>query len=331
VITSPNSGPSVGESAVTKRPRLSVVIPVFEEEETISELHRRLSAVLRRLAVPYEIIFVDDGSRDRSFAILEELHHNDPRITVLRLSRNFGHHLALTAGLDASTGETVVMMDGDLQDPPEEIPPLLCKLDEGYDVVYGVRSQSQHSLFKRVTSRLFFAFMGWLVRDFQLNTGIFRVARRPVIDTVTACRETNRLVLGLVSWAGFRQTGISVQHHPRQAGVTKYTLAKQLRLAFNTITSFTMIPLRFSTYLGLSVAVIAFIYGGVVLARKLIWGLGEVGWPSLIFVTLFLGAVQLLSLGIFGEYLGRILIECQRRPLYVVARCLARDDDVENI
>lgn len=331
MTTVPDRVASRMRSSVISRPGLSVVIPVFEEEQNIHELYRRLTAVLQRLAVSYEVIFVDDGSRDRSFAKLEELHRKDCKITVLRLSRNFGHHLALTAGLDATRGEVVVLMDGDLQDQPEEIPALLSKLDEGWDVVYGIRAESQHSLFKRATSRMFFAMMRRLVRELDLNTGIFRVARRQVIDTVTQCRESNRFVLGLISWAGFRQTGVPVQHCARQAGVTKYTLSKQLRLAMNTITSFTTVPLRCATYLGLITALGALVYATIVILRKLIWGLGEVGWPSLVVVMLFLGGAQLLSLGIFGEYLGRVLIESQRRPLYVVAACLTRNDDTKSL
>jgi glycosyltransferase involved in cell wall biosynthesis len=301
-----------------------VVIPVFNEEDNLRELHTRLTAVLGQVSASYELIFVDDGSRDRSAMVLEELYQADPRVIVLQLSRNFGHHLAVTAGMDASTGEVVVLMDADLQDRPEDIPVLCRTLDQGYDVVFGIRAQSKHSPLKRVTSSLFFRLMRRMVRDFELNTSIFRVARRRVIDTVIQCREQNRFVVGLISWVGFRQTGVYVQHAARSAGQTKYTFPRQLRLAFDTLVSFTMAPLRVATVLGLFTACAAGLAGLIVVARKLIWGLGLLGWPSLMVVVLFLGGVQLLTLGIFGEYLGRVLSEAQRRPLYVVARRLAR-------
>jgi dolichol-phosphate mannosyltransferase len=299
---------------------VSVVLPVFNEEGNLREVHRRLTAVLRALRQPYELIFVDDGSTDASIDILAALHHEDTSVTVLQLSRNFGHHLAVTAGIDHAHGDAVVLMDADLQDQPEEIPTLLRKLDEGYDVVYGIRANRRHSLFKRLMSNVFFAMTSRMVHGFDLNTGMFRAARRHVIETVRQCRETNRFVVGLISWAGFRQTGVTVAHAPRGTGRTKYTLGKQLRLGVNTLTSFTMIPLRLATYLGIVTSVIALLYAVIVIARRLIWGLGEIGWPSLIVVVLFLGGAQLLCVGIFGEYLGRVLAEVQHRPLYVVAR-----------
>lgn len=306
-------------------PAFSVVIPVFNEEGNLRELYWRLTAVFRKISASYELIFVDDGSRDASPSVLEELYEADPRVIVLQFSRNFGHHLAVTAGMDASAGDVVILMDADLQDRPEDIPILWRKLDEGYDVVFGIRTQSKHSLFKRITSDVFFRLMRRMVHDCDINTGIFRVARRRVIDTVIQCREQNRFVVGLISWVGFRQTGVNVQHAARSAGQTKYTLSRQLRLAFNTLTSFTMVPLRLATVLGLLTSIAAALFGMTVVVRKVVWGLGEVGWPSLMVVILFLGGVQLLALGIFGEYLGRVLAESQRRPLYVVARRLARE------
>jgi dolichol-phosphate mannosyltransferase len=312
-------------SIQTGDPAFSVVIPVFNEEGNLRELHSRLTAVFQQVSASYELIFVDDGSRDTSATVLEELYEADPRVTVLQFSRNFGHHLALTAGMDASRGEVVILMDADLQDRPEDIAILCRKLDEGYDVVFGIRAQSKHSLVKRITSRLFFRLMRRMVHNFDINTSVFRVARRRVIDTVIQCREQNRFVVGLISWAGFRQTGVNVQHAERSLGQTKYTFSRQLRLAFNTLTSFTMVPLRLAAVLGLFTSIAAALFAIIVIARKVIWGLGELGWPSLMVVILFLGGVQLLALGIFGEYLGRVLAESQRRPLYVVARRLARD------
>jgi len=303
---------------------ISVVLPVYNEEGNLREVHRRLTSVLRALHRPYELIFVDDGSRDTSIDILTTLHHEDPSVTVIQLSRNFGHHLAVTAGMDHAQGDAVVLMDADLQDRPEEIPTLLRKLDEGYDVVYGIRGNTQHSFFKRLTSKLFFAVTRRMVQGFDLNTGIFRVARRDVIETVRQCRETNRFVVGLISWAGFRQTGVLVEHAARGTGRTKYTLTKQLKLGVNTLTSFTIIPLRLATYLGLATSLAAVIGAVIIIARRLLWGLGVLGWPSLMVALLFLGGAQLLCMGIFGEYLGRVLAEVQQRPLYVVSRRLSR-------
>src|SRR5580765_4358273 len=186
---------------------LSAVIPVFNEEGNLRELHTRLTSVLSRLDRSYEFVFVDDGSADGSVALLEDLQRADAHVRILVFSRNFGHHIALTAGIDASRGDAVVLMDADLQDQPEEIPKLLAKLDEGFDVVYGIRMAKKHSAFKRVTSKLFVAVMRRMVQGFDINSGIFRVARRNVIDTVKECRETHRFLVGLMSWCGFRQTG----------------------------------------------------------------------------------------------------------------------------
>src|SRR5262249_13848985 len=188
-----------------------------------------------------------------------------------------------------------------------EFPPLQKKLDKGFDVVYGVRAERTDPFFKRLTSRAFFSMTSHMVQGFDLNTGVFRVARRNVIDAVRRCRETNRFIVGLISWAGFRQTGVAVRHGRRAAGETKYNLSKQVRLAANTLTAFTLLPLRMATYLGLLTSFAAVVGAAIIIARRLLWGLGVVGWPSLMVAMLFLGGAQLLCLGIFGEYLGRVL------------------------
>ena len=223
---------------------------------------------MQALGKNYELVFVDDGSRDRSFAILRELYRVDPHVRVLQFSRNFGHHIAMTAGMDAVRGEVVVMMDSDLQDQPEEIPAMLAKLEEGFDVVYGIRMNKQHSWLKRFNSALFVWVMRHVVRGFEPNSGIFRIARRRVIDAVKQCRETNRLIIGLLSWAGFKQTGIAVQHGKRFAGETKYTLSKQIRLAVTSILAFSDFPLRMVVYLGLFVSLTSFIFAAVVIIRR---------------------------------------------------------------
>jgi dolichol-phosphate mannosyltransferase len=314
----PDAWPS--DSAVTgKRPFFSVILPIYNEEKGIDELHKRLTAVFRQMGKPYELVFVDDGSRDNSFLALRALHLKDEHVRVLRFSRNFGHHIAVTAGMDAVRGEVVVMMDSDLQDQPEEIPNMYAKLEEGYDVVYGVRMNKQHGPLKRIKSSLFLAVMKRVVQGFEPNSGIFRMARSNVIDAVKQCRETNRLIVGLMSWAGFRQVGIPVQHGKRFAGETKYTLAKEIRLAVTSLLAFSDFPLQVVVYLGLLVSASSFLFAMLVMIRKLVLGYGEIGWPSLMTAVLFLGGIQLLSLGVIGQYVGQIFTEAQGRPIYLLA------------
>jgi dolichol-phosphate mannosyltransferase len=328
--TTPTQAPAGLEAqvrAVAAAPYFSVILPIYNEAGVIGELYGRLTAVLDKLGRPYELVFVDDGSRDSSFAMLRDLHASDPRVRVLQFSRNFGHHIAMTAGMDAVRGEVIVMMDSDLQDQPEEIPAMFAKLEEGYDVVYGIRMNKQHGLLKRMNSAMFVWVMRRVVRDFDPNSGIFRMARRPVIEAVKQCRETNRLIVGLLSWAGFRQTGIPVQHGKRFAGETKYTLSKQVRLAVTSILAFSDFPLRMVIYLGMIVSVSSFLFAVFVIVRKVVFGLGEVGWPSLMTAVMFLGGVQLLSVGVVGLYVGQVFTQAQGRPLYLLAARLERQDE----
>ncbi len=301
-------------------PFFSVVVPVYNEEGNIEELYRRLVETLSGLGRSFEIVFIDDGSRDASYVTIERLFQSDARVRALRLSRNFGHHLAITAGLDAARGETVVLMDSDLEDRPEVIPALFAKLEEGYDVVYGVRAGRTHSWFKRATSKLFVALLNRLAAgEQQLNTSILRIARRPVVDAVVACREQHRFVLGLFSWVGFRQIGIDVQHGQRFAGSTKYSLYKMMKLALTTITASSTLPLKAATFAGSLVSSLAFAYAAMLLIKKMFYDTMVEGWTSTIVSGLFLGGVQLICIGILGEYVGRIYGEIQKRPLYVVA------------
>jgi dolichol-phosphate mannosyltransferase len=296
------------------------VVPVYNEEGNLRELYRRLVETLEGLGRPFEIVFIDDGSKDGSYAMLEQLFQADGRVRALRFSRNFGHHLAITAGLDAARGQAVVLMDSDLEDRPEVIPALFAKLEEGYDVVYGIRRGRTHSLFKRVTSRMFMALMNRIADgEHQLNTSILRIARRPVVDAVTACREQHRFILGLFSWVGFRQVGIDVEHGQRFAGETKYSLKKMIKLAMNTITASSTLPLKVASFMGTLVSSLSFLYALILLLKKLFFDTMVEGWTSTIVTGLFLGGVQLICLGILGEYVGRIYGEIQRRPLYVVA------------
>ena len=301
----------------------SIVVPVFNEEENLAELYQRLTAVMQGLGASYEIILVDDGSGDRSFPMMKALRERDPRVKAVRLSRNFGHHLALTAGLDHAKGEAVILMDADLQDEPEEIPKLLEKLGEGYDVVYGVRKNRKESLTRRIAAGLFAAIMNRMVGSGHFATGgVFRVMTRQVRDELQQCRETARFITGLVSWLGFNQVGVDVEHGARYAGETKYNLWRLIKLLLNTLTSFSYLPLQLATYLGLLTALLSVLLAAVVIFRWIFFDIAVAGFASTMVAILFLGSVQLIVLGLIGEYVGRVYTESQGRPLYVVREVL---------
>lgn len=306
-------------------PYFSVIVPVFNEEGNLDELYRRLVAVFQKIGKSYELVFVDDGSRDNSFSILERLHAADPNVRAVKFSRNFGHHLAISAGIDAARGQAVVMMDADLQDLPEEIETLYATFEKGYDVVFGVRQNKKHSLFKRITSKAFTTLTNRMIRgEHSINTHIFRMCSRRVIDAVKACREQHRFIVGLISWVGFRQIGVPVQHGARFAGETKYSLSKMIKLALNSITSFTHVPLQLASYLGVFVSSLSFLYLVYLIIKKIAFDTAIEGWTSTMVAIVFFSGVQLLCLGILGEYLGRIYSETQARPLYVVETELTR-------
>lgn len=296
----------------------SIVIPVYNEEENIHELHKRLGAVMGGLGT-YEIIFVDDGSLDKSWQIIRELHERDSRVKGLSFSRNFGHHIAITAGMDHAQGRVIILMDGDLQDPPEEIPKLYGKLKEGYELVYGIRKEKKDSLFKRITSALFW----WIIKslsgmDIPRNQTLLRIFDRKVLDALKSMRERSRFIHGMIAWTGFKTALQEVEHAPRERGKSKYNIIKLFRLAFNAITSFSTFPLRLATYLGLLISGIGLIYGFYFLYKKVFLGIPVLGYASIIIAVLFIGGVQLLILGIIGEYLGRVYQEVQARPIYIV-------------
>ena len=309
--------------AEDRRVGYSVVIPVFNEEENIAELHRRLTAVMQGLGATYEIILVDDGSTDRSFPMMKALHEQDRRIKTMRLSRNFGHHLALTAGLDYAKGEAVILMDADLQDQPEEIPKLVEKFNEGYDVVYGIRKDRKEGLTRRMAADVFTGVINRVGGSGHFATGgVFRVMTRQVKDELQQCRETSRFITGLVGWLGFNQVGVDVEHGARYAGETKYNLWRLIRLLLNTLTSFSYLPLQLASYLGLLTALFSVSLGAYVVFRWIFVGVPVAGFTSIIVAVLFLGAVQLIVLGLIGEYVGRVYTESQGRPLYVVKEFL---------
>jgi glycosyltransferase involved in cell wall biosynthesis len=311
------------------RPTLSVVIPLLNEEDVIPELDRRLQHLFESLgAITWETIFVDDGSTDRSSELLQALAAAEPRYRILSLSRNFGHQIAMTAGLDHAEGDAVVVMDADLQDPPDLVREMLDKWREGFDVVYAVRSKREgDSLFKRGTAAIFYRLMRLMVGiDIPVDTGDFRLTSRRVVLALRALRETHRFVRGFVVWVGFKQTAVTFVRAGRFAGTTKYPLRKMLRFAVDGITSFSIVPLRFSSFLsvlcGLVALGIAFWAGWV---HFFVNGVVP-GWTSIVLAITLVSAAQFLMIGILGEYVGRIYEEVKQRPLYVVGDRKNLDD-----
>jgi glycosyltransferase involved in cell wall biosynthesis len=267
----------------------------------------------------FEIILVDDGSRDESWRMIKELHERDKRVKGISFSRNFGHHIAITAGLDHAKGKTVILMDGDLQDPPEEIPKLWERLKSGYDLVYGIRKEKKDSLTKRLTSWCFWWFINRLSGiEIARNQTLLRIFDRKVLDALNSMRERARFIHGMIAWTGFSVFLQEVEHAPRTKGVSKYNVVKLFRLAFNAITSFSTFPLRLATYLGLFSSGVGLCYAIYFLYKKLFLGIPVLGYASIIVAVLFVGGVQLLILGIMGEYLGRVYQEVQARPIYIV-------------
>ncbi|MEF3274528.1 MAG: glycosyltransferase family 2 protein [Chloroflexus sp.] len=310
------------------QPTFSVVAPVYNEEQLIAEFCRRVIAVLEPLGEPFEIVLVNDGCRDRSPEIMRELHERDPRIKVINFSRNFGHQIAITAGTDYAAGKAVIVIDSDLQDPPEVIPDLIARWREGYQVVYGVREEREgETWFKKTTAAIFYRLIVRITNvNIPVDTGDFRLMDRKVVDALKRMREHHRFMRGLSAWVGFRQTGVLYRRHARAAGTTKYPLRKMLRFALDGITSFSYLPLQLATYLGFIVAAISMIFLLVVFVMRLANPSATepafYGQASTLASVLFLGAVQLISLGIIGEYVGRIYDEVKGRPLYIVAETL---------
>lgn len=303
---------------------LSVIIPCFNEELVIRETHRRMTSVLGALAdMEYELIYVDDGSRDRTPQILGELQGEDMSVRVIRLSRNFGHQIAVTAGLEAASGDAMVIIDADLQDPPEVVAEMVEKWKEGFHVVYGVRTErTGETRFKLWTAKTFYRLINQLSEtEIPLDTGDFRLMDRKVVDVLLSMPERDRFLRGMISWIGFRQTPVHYRREPRFGGHSKYPLMKMVRFATDGILSFSIVPLKLAVWIGF--ASIGLAIAGIILAvlerayRLYDINIGR-GWASLFIAVLFMGGVQLLTLGIIGEYLGRIYTEVKRRPLYVV-------------
>jgi dolichol-phosphate mannosyltransferase len=303
---------------------LSIVIPVYCEEDVIGEFYSRLKKALVRLepAMDSEIVFVDDGSRDRTLPLIQALRRQDESVKVLSLSRNFGHQFAITAGLDHVVGDAVVIIDGDLQDPPEVILEMVAKWREGYKVVFGVREKREgEGIFKRATAKAFYRIMRRFGDvDLPLDAGDFRLIDREVVHVLRALREENRYLRGLVSWCGFGQYGLVYRRDKRYAGKTKFSTKKMIRFAIDGILSFSDKPLKLTSYLGFVITLCSFLMGANIILGKILQpGRAVSGWSSLMVAVLFVGGVQLISLGIIGLYIGRQYRETKRRPLYVIA------------
>ncbi|MCC5608578.1 glycosyltransferase family 2 protein [Nostoc sp. CHAB 5834] len=303
-------------------PKYSLIVPIYNEEEIIPELYRRLSAVMNRLDGLVELILINDGSRDRSLQLLRELHQKDPRICYLSFARNFGHQIAVTAGLNFVRGQVIIILDADLQDPPELIPDMVEKWRQGYQVVYAQRTQRlKEGWFKRFTAYSFYRILKKLADvEIPTDTGDFCLMDRQIVDILNSMPERTRYIRGLRSWVGFQQTAIRFERNPRFAGEVKYTFSKSLALAINGLVSFSIVPLRLSTYLGLVAAAAAILMALLVLYWRLFVPHSPLtGFTIILMAIFFLGSVQLVSVGILGEYIGRIYEEVKARPLYTLA------------
>lgn len=303
-----------------QQPVLSIVAPVYDEEILLPEFYRRVVAAIEPLGVSFEIVLVNDGSHDRSGAIMDELHAQDKRVKVIHFSRNFGHQIAITAGTDHATGQAVAVIDSDLQDPPEVIVDMYHKWREGYQVIYGVRTEREgETAFKRATASAFYRIIRRITNiDLPLDTGDFRLMDERVVAVMRGMREHHRFMRGLSVWVGFKQAGVPYRRDARKAGVTKYPLKKMLRFALDAITSFSYLPLQLATYSGFVIAGMSVVAILIAIILR-ITGNGIAGQATTLVSVLFLGGIQLIFLGIIGEYLGRIYDEVKRRPLYIVA------------
>ncbi|MCO5190075.1 MAG: glycosyltransferase family 2 protein [Anaerolineae bacterium] len=306
----------------TEELTVTVIAPVHNEEPVLHLLYERVSAVLESMGEPWELILVDDGSRDKSAEIINELHARDPRVRGLSFSRNFGFQVAVSAGLDMARGDAVILIDADLQDPPEVIPDMIAKWREGYDVVYGIRATREgETWFKKGTAKAFYRIIDRITGiDIPLDTGDFRLMDRRVVEAIKRMPERNRFLRGMVPWVGYRQTGVQYHRAARVAGSSKFTSVRQMGpFAVNAITSFSYFPLQIATYLGFLIAGISLLAIIAVIILRLMTPGGQLlGQATTLVAVLFLGGVQLISLGIIGEYLGRIYDEVKQRPLYLV-------------
>ena len=312
------------DTGIAARHSLSVVVPVYNEEAVLPEFHRRLSAVLERLDCAAEVVYANDGSRDRTRDLLQDLHRADPRVAVVDLSRNFGKEIAMSAGLDHAQGDAVVVIDADLQDPPELIPDMLRAWREGSDVVLmRRRSRAEESWFRRTIARVFYRTIDRMsATDIPPDVGDFRLMSRRTVEAVRRFPERSRFMKGLFAWVGFDSVIIDYDRDGRHSGRTKWNYWKLWNFALEGITSFSDVPLKVASYVGLATALVAFALGAFYAVKTLIYGDPVQGFTTLVVVVLFLGGLQLMALGIIGEYLARMFIEVKQRPLYLVARLM---------
>jgi dolichol-phosphate mannosyltransferase len=306
------------------KPEFSVIIPAYNEQEVIEESYKRLTTVMSQLDEPYELIFIDDGSRDKTAEILGRICEKDKHAILIRFSRNFGHMPAITAGMDYARGNAVMVIDADLQDPPELFVQMIEKWREGFDVVYGKRADRKGETgFKKLTAGLYYRFLKHMTDvDLPVDTGEFRLIDRKVCDAVKRIKEKNRYIRGLISWVGFKQTAVEYVREKRFAGVTKYPLTKMIKLAMDGITSFSYRPLKLATNLGFFISALSFLYLLYVLYLHLFTRSTAVGWTSMVAIVLLSQGIVLMVLGLMGEYIGRIFEEIKGRPIYIVGEII---------
>ncbi len=309
--------------------KYTVIVPVYNEELVVKETYKRLKKVMDTTEESYELLFVNDGSKDDTASILKTICAGDPNVRLVDFSRNFGHQIAITAGMDNATGQAIVVIDADLQDPPEVILKMIEKWEEGYEVVYGKRTvRKGETFFKKCTAAIFYRFLKSMTNvEIPVDTGDFRLIDRKVCDVMRGLTEQNRYVRGLVSWVGFRQTAVEYVREERFAGETKYPLKKMLKFAMDGITSFSYKPLKMATYLGFTLSALSFLYLIIVLYLKLALNSTVQGWASILAVNLFFNGIMLVILGIIGEYIGRIYDESKKRPLYIMREKVGFDDE----
>ena len=311
------------------KPNISVVAPIFNERESLQEFYRRVREALDTTGDSWELVPVDDGSTDRTGELLSALAKQDNRVRPVIFARNFGHQLAVTAGLDYARGDAVVIIDADLQDPPELIPEMLAKWKEGYEVVFAIREEREgESLFKLATASLFYRLIYRITDvDIPLDTGDFRLLDRKVVDVLCRMRERHRFLRGMSVWVGFKQTGVKYRRAARFAGTTKYPFRKMFKFAWDAVTSFSYLPLQIAMYLGFIAAGLSIVAIPIVAIMRLAGSQAFVGQATTLIAVLFLGGVQLISLGILGEYIGRLYDEAKGRPLYIVREAPRQEDE----
>jgi glycosyltransferase involved in cell wall biosynthesis len=311
------------EAEYASRPEISVVIPLYDEEENLPTLYARLSAVFRDLGMTFEIVFVNDGSKDSTSRLLEDLVRNDERVCLVELARNFGHQVAISAGLEHARGTAVIIMDGDLQDPPEVLPQFIAKWREGFDVVYAIREKRKEWWPKRLSYALFYRILQWISQvDIPLDAGDFCIMDRRVVEHLVMIPERHRFLRGIRSWLGFRQIGLPYERHARYGGKPKYTLKRLFFLALDGMLSFSYMPLRTIVIVGMVISVFSIGLALFYILKKVLFTLNPPGFATIAVAVFFMAGIQLVTIGVMGEYIARISDEVKRRPLYIASRVI---------